>query len=1144
MINIKPINRNALLVTVFGVLTVFLGGAVGFVNTLPEKGEAVFGVSGTQDQPYIAYNPTNDQYLAVWSDCRNFLNNCTYGGGDRRSVYGQLFDGQGKCLGGNFIIADQPTGKQHPSAVYNSSRNEYLVLWQGHKYDFAGDEAVYYKKGYDIWGQRVSVSGDMLGSEFRISKLPNGNPDIDDDDQQWYPRAAYSPEGDNGGRYMVVWHDGRTRQVFDDLYFKSANDKTTFKDIYGQIVRGDGVLLGDNFPVTIDSANVENQYFGNAKRIQQYADIAYDSSQKRFLVVWEDDRLGVGDPHPLDQHYDLLNMDIFGGFFGINGQPQGDNFLISKTTESERYPRVVFNPAHSEFMVVWQSDVTNYANGTNSYIGVYGQRLSSDGNKISGRLEFNPNTVLHNKYFGEDAPPRQNVIYDPTSSNYLVTWGERFSTGGGFQLYNTEVAVPSGVVGTKVLLEGSVLGYENLFGKSGLDHFKAYLQWPSWAGKQVVMFKLNGGAIDNCPAGGAVPTLPPSVTITSTPTPGGGSATWNEISPAFIGQCHGTNKLGTGLTSGVTVSWGYDAGKPFFWSTIEPERGRYVWDTIDDQLAGVADGQKIWLQVQTSNDGNQVMPSWTVSSDPTYPYPGTCETTGTCVRQLPEHIYPYRPLCVGKEQYKNGRPVQWDRNYLKYFEELIVAMATKYNDNPKVEAILMMSGGNYGEMSQTYGRYCHGDCGTGLAPETPECPSSPETSCIAYVRDKKNIYIQEMVRAHPQETADSLVRPFSDGRYDFVSKFDYYYAENSKRLVDIYAKNFNKPVVLQLGSGISCSAVVATAVADYAVETYGRKVWLKQNGWGNAANGFDPYAYFFTGYRDKTRTIREVGHPGQWCQQSPVNSCARGSLAETTLHNSNAVKAALESGISSVCFQSQFLDSRYFSNYPVDFAHLYQGLVSNYDRFYKSLPIPTGVVPSVSPAVTATPTVTATPKITNTPTSTPTLGAGESLLAFNIKLYGIDDKINDQNIEVKIKGDAIERNYSTRAVFNDDGYGSSSITLGSDIKGDGFRIFIRARNHLWQEYCAFGQIWKCDNYDKGFDLPYKNTIDLSRWVIWPGDVADSFGNKDGVIDATDFFRLKSQLGQKGDDLTADFDFNGVVNGRDVALFLKSIEKNN
>ncbi|MBU1126819.1 hypothetical protein KKF11_00530 [Patescibacteria group bacterium] len=423
--------------------------------------------------------------------------------------------------------------------------------------------------------------------------------------------------------------------------------------------------------------------------------------------------------------------------------------------------------------------------------------------------------------------------------------------------------------------------------------------------------------------------------------------------PTLIGQCHGTNKLGVDLGNNINVSWGYDSGVEFFWSTVEPRRGVFNWSSVDAQINKHPAGSQVWIQVITSNDGNQTMPLWTISSNTSYPFPGTCESTNTCIRQLPEHTYPYRPYCVPNQQYKNGRPVQWDKNYLIFFEELIASMANRYDNNPKVEAILMMSGGNYGEMSQTYGFYCPADGPNGIAPLVPPCPgpTSVVADRIVYAKDKESIYTQEMLRVFPSETTDSLISPYTDGRYSYLTKWDYYYAENSKKLIDIYTKYFiNKPVVLQIGNGISCTDVVAKSVADYAVETYGKRVWLKQNGWGNAASGYDPYAYFFNPYKDKTKVIREVGHPNQWCEAFPtctntfsasfcyyLSSCARTSRADAILHNNNAVKASIESGISAVCFQGQFLTSSYFYYFPIDFLTLKNGLEKNY-LAYEQIP--------------------------------------------------------------------------------------------------------------------------------------------------------------------------------------------------------------
>lgn len=50
-------------------------------------------------------------------------------------------------------------------------------------------------------------------------------------------------------------------------------------------------------------------------------------------------------------------LNIYGGIFDINGNPLGENFLISSNDdqEAERYPKIALNPNGEEFLVVWQS---------------------------------------------------------------------------------------------------------------------------------------------------------------------------------------------------------------------------------------------------------------------------------------------------------------------------------------------------------------------------------------------------------------------------------------------------------------------------------------------------------------------------------------------------------------------------------------------------------------------------------------------------------------------------------------------------------------------------------------------------------------------------------------------------------------------
>jgi glycosyl hydrolase family 42 (putative beta-galactosidase) len=382
----------------------------------PTPQPTIYPVSRTQDRPYAVHNTIDNQYLIVFNDCRN-TDSCVYGATDEIDIYGTIVDRYGNCMGGNFEIASGVTSQQHPYAAYNPDDNEYLVVWQGFKRDYQRNEGVYYQQGYDIWGQRISADGNKVGAPIHIA--PNPNINMGNDDQQWHPRVAYSTQDHV---YMVVWHDGRARHIFADLYDKSINDQTTFKDIYGQIIRADGSLQGRNFPVTTDPDNTTHQYYGNARRVQQYPEIAYDSNANRFLVVWEDDRRGSGDPHPEGQHYDLLNLDIYGGFFNTSGQAIGSNFSISTRSDAERYPKVAFNKNSNQFMVVWQSSARNYTQLLlPKYKSVLGQRLNSSGNQTGNLITFENQAIQHDRYLDESYPPHANVEA-ADGIRFMVSW--------------------------------------------------------------------------------------------------------------------------------------------------------------------------------------------------------------------------------------------------------------------------------------------------------------------------------------------------------------------------------------------------------------------------------------------------------------------------------------------------------------------------------------------------------------------------------------------------------------------------------------------------------------------------------------------------------------------------------------------------
>ena len=94
--------------------------------------------------------------------------------------------------------------------------------------------------------------------------------------------VAYNDDLD---QYLVVWADGRAGGVYWDLY--------------GQILTGDGAPLGDNFVIRDEASAILN-----------YPDVAYDTYNQRYLVVW----------------YDMTEFDVEGQLLNSDGSAFGLGF--------------------------------------------------------------------------------------------------------------------------------------------------------------------------------------------------------------------------------------------------------------------------------------------------------------------------------------------------------------------------------------------------------------------------------------------------------------------------------------------------------------------------------------------------------------------------------------------------------------------------------------------------------------------------------------------------------------------------------------------------------------------------------------------------------------------------------------------------
>ena len=313
------------------------GELYGSEIVLPETSQA--GMPGA----FIGFDGTN--YLVGWNDYRN---------GPDSDIYGQFVSKSGTSIG-SYIAISTATGNQSVSAKTAFDGANYLIVWTD---DRGGD--------MDVYGQLVSASGSLVGSEIAIST------------------ASYNQKDTNvafdGTNYLVVWSDGhRLGAGFGE-------------DIYGQFVDTSGALSGSKFAINENSYPSDNPL-----------GIAFDGTN--YLVIWMDEVGGAGS----------YEWDLFGQLVNTSGDPYGSVITITTAPRGQYFPRVDFDGTN--YLVVW-FDMRNDANknfhydpGEGTGSDIYGQFLDTSGTLLGS--EFAITNAANDQIFGWPC-------FGDTK--YLVTW--------------------------------------------------------------------------------------------------------------------------------------------------------------------------------------------------------------------------------------------------------------------------------------------------------------------------------------------------------------------------------------------------------------------------------------------------------------------------------------------------------------------------------------------------------------------------------------------------------------------------------------------------------------------------------------------------------------------------------------------------
>ena len=299
-------SNNSENLVVFQLFNDIYGQLVSITGSLIGTPFAISIASDDQILPSVAHDPADNNYLVIWEDKRDStLSNLS-------DIYGQLVSSSGALIGNNFPISIADDSQHHPTLAYNSTANNYLVVW---------DDYRNWANGADVYGQLVTHDG-------YLTPVPDPTVNFSISTRsltQNHPSVSYNPSHNN---YLVVWMD------------------IIYEGIGAQIVSADGTLSGTNFPII------------SALNHQEEPSVAYNSKVDTYLVVWHDSRMG--------------NYDIYGRWVKADGSLSGESFPISSAAEDQQHAVVVYSSRYSNLLVAWQ-DERNYST---SGWDIYGQVLS------------------------------------------------------------------------------------------------------------------------------------------------------------------------------------------------------------------------------------------------------------------------------------------------------------------------------------------------------------------------------------------------------------------------------------------------------------------------------------------------------------------------------------------------------------------------------------------------------------------------------------------------------------------------------------------------------------------------------------------------------------------------------------------------
>ena len=408
-----------------------------------------------QSQPTVTAVPGGG-FVVMWADGSAAATSVV-----QSNITGQLFDGAGTKVGGEFTISDDSFNANHdqPSiALLDSGR--FVVAWHGAG---AGDTST---AGTNDGGIRAQIL-DLLGSAtLDVTASTTTVSETAPDNVAALTLATTSGAINGSYTYALIANstggafrlNGNRLVVADNqlLDFKSAPTATVTirsTDHAGDTV--DKVIqlnIADAATENRYSAGAETRVNGTTNSAQQDAAIARLSSGG-FVVAWTD----------TSSHADGTGYGVKALIFDAAGSPVGTEFLVNTHTNDIQADPAVTGLAGGGFVVTWTDSSAAVGAGDGSPPCVKGQIFDAGGHKVGGEIILNTTTS------GAQIATEVAAL---SGGGFVATWEDDSHSGGDTSGAAVRLQVFDGSgskVGGEVLANTSTTGNQNHAVVTGLS---------------------------------------------------------------------------------------------------------------------------------------------------------------------------------------------------------------------------------------------------------------------------------------------------------------------------------------------------------------------------------------------------------------------------------------------------------------------------------------------------------------------------------------------------------------------------------------------------------------------------------------------------------------------------------------------------